>query len=50
MILGAACLGNSAYRRRHVDVQILNLLIIFVLWMFAVKLVLNILSIISVNI
>jgi len=43
-------LGNFVYKRRQIDVQILNSLIIFVIAIFAVKFIINILSIFSVNI
>ena len=54
MSVGAAGAGfnmaNVTYKSRHIDVQILNSLVIFVLSLFSVKFVLNILSIFSVNI
>ena len=43
-------LGNISYKSRQIDVQILNSLVIFVLSLFSVKFVLNILSIFSVNV
>ena len=54
MSVGAAVAGfnmaNVSYKSRHIDVQILNSLVIFVLSLFSVKFVLNILSVFSVNI
>lgn len=47
---GGFNLGNISYKSRQIDVQILNSLIIFVLSLFSVKFVLNILSIFSVNV
>ena len=51
--LGSAAgynLGNISYKRRNFDVQILNSLLVWVISLCCVKLVLNILSIFSVNI
>ena len=42
--------GNWIYKKRHFDVQILNPLIFFVMAACGVKFVINVLSIISVNI
>ena len=47
---GGFNLGNISYKSRQIDVQILNSLVIFVLSLFSVKFVLNILSIFSVNV
>ena len=47
---GGFNVGNISYTSRQIDVQILNSLVIFVLSLFSVKFVLNILSIFSVSI
>jgi len=55
LVKGAAGTGcnigaNFNYKRRHFDIQILNSLIFFVMALFCVKFVVNILSIFSINI
>jgi len=47
---GGFNMANVSYKSRHIDVQILNGLVIFVLSLFSVKFVLNILSIFSVSV